>query len=1030
MHDKEKQKRRRVPVSCLVCKKRKVKCDKTKPACGGCVRNGAAHLCEYVEAPWSKGMGEARAPPSVAVEDTPEYTDLVRRTDAVIAAHQHEIAQLKHQLSMAGSVALPHVPSAPPSALPGQPLPRMPEPLPDGRLARAASLPNVPSVGAATSSEPPVLALAVLNKLRPLSAKSRDVFEVSAHHQLLVFPVNYKKYFVDVFSWMNVVKMDPKLTHMWLKLANLQKIYHLYKMNRLKGGGLQGAIQMGESSSFSSLGSSSQGSQPPTLAKPTPSKCPVLDTGDLALMDDLSNTPSKRGTPAVKEEATAEVPPSDVVSGISQVQERLHTVWSSMVTLGTQKISDKQLYFLMEFYFNNPVHAFESRDVLRFYRSEIISTIRVKHGTVMFDCSGLMGAPQDESMLHALQVKAVYIAMLTMIVDASLEFLGQHAARNPHSPLASQYHAHFGVHGVGFKPATDLTGLFDGAVHYYASHAQGPVLGFLAATVAWINREITHGPVARPQGAHTRFTAVFTGFLRLVLREDAAIAVWKDPRMVQFAPGAAGGTRTNDELRVHLSDVWAEMVRLANLVNFRVMPLIAGSDDVDALVGRIYTKIEEAEASRCHLAYLEAHAAEGHAALDLRIHYLIARVFYTITRGITTLNQPRLTTAHALELVAEADALVADSAFQSMARRSRHFEATAILSYTSMLLGYLVLLQGEDAASAELLAAVVPDVLARGHRLVRFLRSAVADAAESMSLRYVVAASAEVALRFIQLQFGFLIRVSPDDKDVGLTRDAMGTAGRHDVEAISSGVDALLAALADAAAEDTDKVANMKKMWSFYVTFSSSTINYAKIHANLPEFATKSGSQACPVLVKRSDSAKDVSSQAASFRKCPISHITTPVDDNPETPKISGVLAHQSLAAVRDREAASRKRKCPFDHSALTGHSSGGRYGYNPLESNIRGGADTAAAIPRHAAPSLMAQAQLPPSAALSQSFIESSKLPHALESPGPELRPDVIDFGFDLDFDTLQMDVFNQMNMVAPEFEVSFEEPFEQPAI
>lgn len=1030
MHDKEKQKRRRVPVLCLVCKKRKVKCDKTKPACGGCVRNGAAHLCEYVEAPWSKGMGEARAPPLVAVEDTPEYTDLVRRTDAVIAAHQHEIAQLKHQLLMAGLVALPHLPSAPPTALPGQPLPRMPEPLPDGRLARAALLPNVPSVGAATLLEPPVLALAVLNKLRPLLAKLRDVFEVLAHHQLLVFPVNYKKYFVDVFSWMNVVKMDPKLTHMWLKLANLQKIYHLYKMNRLKGGGLQGAIQMGELLLFLLLGLSSQGSQPPTLAKPTPLKCPVLDTGDLALMDDLSNTPLKRGTPAVKEEATAEVPPSDVVLGILQVQERLHTVWLLMVTLGTQKISDKQLYFLMEFYFNNPVHAFELRDVLRFYRLEIILTIRVKHGTVMFDCLGLMGAPQDESMLHALQVKAVYIAMLTMIVDALLEFLGQHAARNPHLPLASQYHAHFGVHGVGFKPATDLTGLFDGAVHYYALHAQGPVLGFLAATVAWINREITHGPVARPQGAHTRFTAVFTGFLRLVLREDASIAVWKDPRMVQFAPGAAGGTRTNDELRVHLLDVWAEMLRLANLVNFRVMPLIAGLDDVDALVGRIYTKIEEAEALRCHLAYLEAHAAEGHAALDLRIHYLIARVFYTITRGITTLNQPRLTTAHALELVAEADALVADSAFQSMARRLRHFEATAILLYTLMLLGYLVLLQGEDAALAELLAAVVPDVLARGHRLVRFLRLAVADAAELMSLRYVVAASAEVALRFIQLQFGFLIRVLPDDKDVGLTRDAMGTAGRHDVEAISSGVDALLAALADAAAEDTDKVANMKKMWSFYVTFLLLTINYAKIHANLPEFATKSGSQACPVLVKRLDLAKDVSSQAALFRKCPISHITTPVDDNPETPKILGVLAHQLLAAVRDREAALRKRKCPFDHLALTGHSLGGRYGYNPLESNIRGGADTAAAIPRHAAPLLMAQAQLPPLAALSQLFIELLKLPHALESPGPELRPDVIDFGFDLDFDTLQMDVFNQMNMVAPEFEVSFEEPFEQPAI
>lgn len=49
---KPKRQRNRVPVSCLACKKRKVKCDKGKPACGGCVRNGVGHLCQYINPPW------------------------------------------------------------------------------------------------------------------------------------------------------------------------------------------------------------------------------------------------------------------------------------------------------------------------------------------------------------------------------------------------------------------------------------------------------------------------------------------------------------------------------------------------------------------------------------------------------------------------------------------------------------------------------------------------------------------------------------------------------------------------------------------------------------------------------------------------------------------------------------------------------------------------------------------------------------------------------------------------------------------
>ncbi|ONH69798.1 Heme-responsive zinc finger transcription factor HAP1 [Cyberlindnera fabianii] len=50
--DEEMRKRARVPNSCTVCRKRKVKCDKAKPACGQCTKRNTVDTCTYEEFPW------------------------------------------------------------------------------------------------------------------------------------------------------------------------------------------------------------------------------------------------------------------------------------------------------------------------------------------------------------------------------------------------------------------------------------------------------------------------------------------------------------------------------------------------------------------------------------------------------------------------------------------------------------------------------------------------------------------------------------------------------------------------------------------------------------------------------------------------------------------------------------------------------------------------------------------------------------------------------------------------------------------
>ncbi|SCU97849.1 LAFA_0G13718g1_1 [Lachancea sp. 'fantastica'] len=54
MGEGNKRNRNRVPLSCTICRKRKVKCDKSRPHCTQCVKTGVAHLCHYMEQTWAE----------------------------------------------------------------------------------------------------------------------------------------------------------------------------------------------------------------------------------------------------------------------------------------------------------------------------------------------------------------------------------------------------------------------------------------------------------------------------------------------------------------------------------------------------------------------------------------------------------------------------------------------------------------------------------------------------------------------------------------------------------------------------------------------------------------------------------------------------------------------------------------------------------------------------------------------------------------------------------------------------------------
>lgn len=53
-----RKKRNRVPLSCTICRKRRLRCDKQKPSCSNCCSLNISHLCHYMRQTWAENEEE------------------------------------------------------------------------------------------------------------------------------------------------------------------------------------------------------------------------------------------------------------------------------------------------------------------------------------------------------------------------------------------------------------------------------------------------------------------------------------------------------------------------------------------------------------------------------------------------------------------------------------------------------------------------------------------------------------------------------------------------------------------------------------------------------------------------------------------------------------------------------------------------------------------------------------------------------------------------------------------------------------
>ncbi|CEP20812.1 FST3 [Cyberlindnera jadinii] len=75
------RKRNRVPISCTICRRRKVKCDKKRPICTACEKTGVAHLCHYIDPPWAQPLSNDELHPE-ALEEMEKLKEKIQELEA------------------------------------------------------------------------------------------------------------------------------------------------------------------------------------------------------------------------------------------------------------------------------------------------------------------------------------------------------------------------------------------------------------------------------------------------------------------------------------------------------------------------------------------------------------------------------------------------------------------------------------------------------------------------------------------------------------------------------------------------------------------------------------------------------------------------------------------------------------------------------------------------------------------------------------------------------------------------------------
>lgn len=232
---KKTRKRNRVPISCVICRRRKVKCDKQKPQCSNCIKNNVQHLCHYLEPKWAKPLesetiaNNMEHPTNFA---NPVGTPLGNvNTNANIMNTDLDHNTVLHSPAHAPIVKMENQQALISSLNQSVELKKELESLKNKMKLLETENGDLKKKILLNSSN-----LSTNNStLRPLKNQdSEDLLDCIFNSNILFIaqrgsqynmPITYQ---ISVFSWMFMVKNDLYLNDLWMKILKLRQHYEYY----------------------------------------------------------------------------------------------------------------------------------------------------------------------------------------------------------------------------------------------------------------------------------------------------------------------------------------------------------------------------------------------------------------------------------------------------------------------------------------------------------------------------------------------------------------------------------------------------------------------------------------------------------------------------------------------------------------------------------------------------------------------------------------------------------------------------------
>lgn len=957
MAESGKRQRKRAPVSCLSCKKRKVRCDRKRP-CSGCVNNNVGHLCVYVEPQWVDEEVKKAVCTQKGHEDvrlSVEYLQLKTALETTIASQKSEIEALRTQLAQlakkqkdGGSLELP--------------LSESPGSIPDEAAASVISILRKLDTTDAQSQTPEVLDnnfYSLRGFRHPKKSKCTET------------------YVAKLYSWLNIIKLDPQLTGLWYKITSLQKSYHMYKTSLLS------KYPRAGQSGFQGNGcpvAASGGEHEPSCGH---HQCPVVACEFNLMVEDSSNrasTPMSRSPSSRLKNEAAEFP-SVSQYDLATVLSQLHRVWGDITSYGRglDRMTHEQLVYLVDFYLNiseTPsvlLCELESRYLFRFYRNDILGLFCKIGNNAELDFSSLDVKVSEAEVNSFAKLKGVYLSMLGLIVEESLDLLRMRSGRQDET--LKQFHQIFpleAVHlGLGYKRTNvhdSIKELLDFCSQSSQNDELSSLLPCLAVYMGFLNRCISlYIKPGSTSDIRLSFSTILSRMLDMLDRNDSRLMLWADPCHVRFN-GADMSTSRQRELRLHLSHLWVDFTRLINHITFSFVPLYRHSDKLDKQIESFFESIHEASENHDHLKHVSKHkldlADDQKAELmtSLHVYYLSSKIFLVLRKSTCRLSGSSVTIGDLLRLTKEIEAWIEDFSLSKL-KMSRYFEVRSMFHYLDLYISFVVFLQFEEEMDYESACRILPQIFTKGLDLINFLKESVRQFSKNTGSQYILGAIAEILSRAFHLIVGLLIRFKRDENEGSDSNETPApsslvytapsenmkpfTISVQQKEQLIDATDSALMLLQSLLNRDT--FTRVSKMWSFYMTFvrNSHRMNpaaYARIHADV--FKSGKLMDTCPVLpspAKVQYNNHRESKQPPS--KCPMLLMRSDSDPSkPFSPSTSNLLSRSgSMTATNSQfsqikqdltpsSVLSRKRLCPFDHEALMSQNKTPSF----QESNIR----------------------------------------------------------------------------------------------